>query len=225
MSHAHEPGPPGGGYYLASQAVKTKGLRKPQPRQHPPTPCRPQSWHWKILSPLCPSPSRASGADGKFPPSLESLPISVPPRLLPAWPPVNQNTPSYLGGGGGRSELPAPQDAWTQSLPSLRELGEKRPSQDGRSDLWGSLGTGCVRLPEFPWKGPRALEWEWEGGLGTPADLGQASPPTWRGLELRLRISAREGLEAWGPGHTAAGASLGSPQEQGPFWPAGWHSG
>lgn len=140
MSHAASRGPPCGGYYLASQALKTKGLRKPQPLPRPPVMALEDSQF------LCPSPTRGIWSRWKVPPHTQCWNHFTSPCPPGSSQPDHQLTRTVhaMGRGRrrGRPELPPLKlpRAKASTLPSLRELGEKHPSQDGRSGSgapWG----------------------------------------------------------------------------------------
>lgn len=146
---------------------------------------------WKILTPL-PSSTRemASGTDREAPSSPHYTSQLCPLRLLPAWPPVNQNSPSHLG-GDMEGQCSPHQDAQSQGLSyaSLRKLVET--SQSGFQTTGAPWGPAVWKLPELPWRNTRATREKRARGPGRSGP-GLMSSMDRSGVEAR-RISAGKG--------------------------------
>lgn len=161
-------------YYLASQAVQTKDLRRPQP---------PLSHGLEDSQPLSISCQGHLEQIGSPPPS-ELLPISVPCRPLPAWPPVTRTLHPIWEGDWAWKARALPQEAQSQGLYPAQPEGAWRNIQARTVRPLGLSGDWlCGGSQSFPGRVP---ELEGKGGPRTPVDLGQAS----------LSSMERSGVEA-----------------------------
>lgn len=132
------------------------------------------------LSPLCPSSTQGIWSRWEVDPTtrITSHLCACPPSSQPGHQLPEPSNPSGRGRGRGRPGLPAPQDAQCQGLYlTLPEGAWRERSQPGwEASPLGPLGYWlCEDSQSSPGRS-QAPELEWGGGLGPPADLGQAWP-------------------------------------------------